>query len=140
MLHPQIVVHEFDGQLAEQLRPLATTEKWTLREQRQADPLWRTLVNGGPTVLVVRIESKDEERVLALIESVNWHLPDVAIVAVGGPDDAGMLSSLTWDVGAAFAMFPPLSRDHLPDVVAGLMRRTISEAIPATAVHAESPP
>jgi hypothetical protein len=137
MLHPQIVVHERDGRLAEQLRPLATTERWALREPRQAEPLWRTLQLGGPTVLVVKI-AQLPERDLALVERVSWQLPDVATIAVGDLDGAAILAGLAWDVGAAYVLFPPLSRDMLPSVVAGLMRRAVRDALPV--VPAESTP
>src|SRR5438270_746365 len=100
MLHPQIVVHERDGHLAEQLRPLAEAERWALREPRQVEPLWRTLQIGGPTVLLVKL-GKKPERELELIEQVSWQLPDVATVAVGDLEDAAIIAGLAWDVGAA---------------------------------------
>jgi hypothetical protein len=129
MLHPQIVVHERDGRLAEQLRPLAAAERWALREPRQAEHLWHTLRDGGPTVFVVKL--REPPRDLELIERVTWELPDVATVVVGDPENADVLSGLSWDAGAAFALFPPISRDLLPEIVAGLMRRAIKETLPA---------
>jgi hypothetical protein len=137
MLHPQIVVHERDGRLAEQLRPLAAAQRWALREPRQAEPLWRTLATGGPTVFVVKVGRKEPERELSLIERVSWQLPDVATVAVGEPEDAAVLAGVAWDAGAAYALFPPLSRDLLPDVVAGLMRRAVRAALPAAPAEAQ---
>jgi hypothetical protein len=128
MLHPQIIVHEFDGRLAEQLRPLTQPpRRWALREPRQSEPLWRYLRQCGPAVFVVKI-GREPERELTLLERVNWRHPDVATVAVGDPDDAPILAGLAWDVGVSFALFPPLSRDLLPDVVCGLMTRTIRQA------------
>lgn len=136
MLHPQIVVHERDGRLAEQLRPLAAAERWALREPRQAEPLWRTLAADGPTVFVVKVGRKEPEKELSLVERVSWQLPDVATVAVGDPEDAAVLAGVAWDAGAAYALFPPLSRDLLPDVVAGLMRRAIRASLPAPPAEA----
>ena len=136
MFHPQIIVHERDGRLARQLEPLAEARRWVLREPRQADPLWRLLRQGGPTVLVVKL-GRAPERELALLERVSWQLPDVAAVAVGDPEDADLLAGLAWDVGARFALVPPLSRDLLSEVVTGLMRRAIRDTLPATA---EAPP
>jgi hypothetical protein len=143
MLHPQIIVHERDGRLAQQLQPLAEQQRWPLREPRQSEPLWRLLRQGGPTVLVVKL-SRDPtrgspERELALLERVSWHLPDVATVAVGDPEDAAALAGLAWDVGVSFALVPPLSRDLLPDIVTGLMRRAIGDTIPGRVETAEAP-
>ncbi len=122
MRHPQIVVSERDGQLAALLRPLAEARRWALREPKQADALTRHLHSGGPTVLVVRLGTTPE-RELSLLGRVAWQLPEVATVAVGDVDDAAVLAGLAWDVGVDYALFPPLSRDLLPEVVAGLMRR-----------------
>src|SRR5438552_63951 len=122
MRYPQIVVSERDGQLAALLRPLAERQRWVLREPRQADVLTRVLHAGGPTVLVVKL-GKSPERDLALLGRVAWQLPEVATVAVGDVDDAAVLAGLAWDVGVDYALFPPLPREFLPDVVAGLMRR-----------------
>lgn len=129
MLHPQIVVHERDGRIAKQLRGLAESQRWALREQRQLEPLWRMLLGGGPTVLIVAF-GESAERELSLIDRVNDQLPHIAIVAVGDLNSSASLASLSWDVGAAYVLFPPQSRDLLPDVVAGLMRRVIREALP----------
>jgi len=128
MHHPQIVVFERDGRLADQVRPLAATERWVVRESRQVEPLWQLLQAGGPTVLVVKVGSPPD-RDLMLIERVSWQLPDVATVAVGDLEAAAVLSGLAWDVGAAFALFPPQSRDMLSDIVAGMMRRAIRDSI-----------
>lgn len=125
MRHPQLVVSERDGQLAALLRPLAEAQRWVLREPKQAEVLTRHINSGGPTVLVARL-GKMPERELSLLGRVAWQLPDVATVAVGDVDDAAVLAGLAWDVGVDYALFPPLSRDLLPDVVAGLMRRTVS--------------
>jgi hypothetical protein len=138
MLYPQIVVKEADGQLAGQLRPLATAERWALRELRQSEPLFRTLATGGPTVFVLKF-GDDPEAGLALLERVAWHLPDVAIVAVGDIETDPALAGLAWDVGAAHVLFPPQNRDLLPDIAAGLMRRAVRNTLPV-AVSAEPPP
>src|SRR5207253_5545678 len=138
MHHPQIVVFERDGRLAQQLAALADTERWPLREARQVEACVRLLRQAGPSVLVVKVaraaESKKDDRSpqreLALIERVSWQLPEVLTVAVGDVEDAVVLAGLAWDVGADYALFPPLSRDLLPDVVAGLMRAAVARALP----------
>lgn len=139
MLHPKIIISERDGRLAEQLRPLAMAERWVLREPRQADPLWRILQSGGPTVLVVKIGGSPDQE-LSLIERVSWQLPDIATVAVGDLDSPAVLAGLAWEVGAAYVLFPPQSRDLLPDIAAGLMRRTIRATIAPVPAGAEASP
>jgi hypothetical protein len=137
MLHPQIVTWERDSRLADQLRSLATTERWALREPRQTGPLWRILQIGGPTVFVVKI-GHSADRDLSLVDRVTWELPDIATVVVGDLESASVLSGLAWDVGAAYALFPPLSRDLLPEIVTGLMRRAIRESIGPVLSSAET--
>ena len=139
MLHPQIVVYERDGRLADAIRAIADTERWIVREPRQVEPLWRLLQSGGPTVLVVKMGAAPD-RELALIERVSWQLPDVATVAVGDLEMADILAGLAWDIGAAFALFPPLSRDLLPEIVAGLMRRAIRDVVAPFSAAAEPSP
>src|SRR4051812_4844819 len=132
MHHPQIVVFERDGLVARQLAALAEAERWPLRESRQAEACLRLVRQPGPTVLVVKV-GRPPERDLALVERVGWQLPDVLTVAVGEVEDAAVLAGLAWDVGVNYALFPPLSRDLLPGVVAGLMRAAVARALPAAA-------
>jgi len=131
MHHPQIVVFERDGRLADALAALAETERWPLRTSRQLESCLRQLRQPGPGVLVVKV-GKPPERDLALVEQVTWHLPNIPVVVVGEVEDAAVIAGLAWDVGASYALFPPLSRDLLPDVAAGLMRAAIARTIPET--------
>src|SRR5262245_7471200 len=139
MHHPQIVVVERDGRLAQQLAALAEAERWPVREPRKADACWRLLRQPGPTVLVVKV-GRPPERDLALVERVSWQLPEVVTVAVGDVEDAAVLAGLAWDVGADYALVPPQSRDLLPDIVAGLMRAAVARVLPADASPPEPPP
>src|SRR5688572_3596495 len=129
MHHPQIVVFERDGRLAETLAALAETQRWPLRPVRQVEACLRQVRQPGPGVLVVKV-GKPAERDLALVEQVTWQLPNVPVVVVGEVEDAAVLAGLAWDLGASYALFPPLSRDLLPEVVAGLMRAGIARTIP----------
>jgi hypothetical protein len=112
-------VHEFDDRLADLLRETARAQAWTLRETRQIDACLRLLKNAGPSVLVVRL-GHDLQHELTLLERVSWLRPEVATVLVGDSDDP-MLACLAWDLGAAYALFPPQARDCLPGIVQGLM-------------------
>ena len=80
---------------------------------------------------------------LEMLQQVATQCPQVAIAAVGSVEDAETLSGLAWDLGADYALFPPLSRDLLADVVRGLMLRTIKKQSPPVAaggLRSESEP
>jgi hypothetical protein len=119
MLHPQIIVYEWDGRLATLLRETAETHRWSLREPRQLGACLRLLRRGGPAVLVVRA-GRNLEQELSLLERVAWLFPQTAAVLVGDAEQAP-LAGLAWDLGAAYVLMPPQPRERLPDIVAGLM-------------------
>ena len=82
--------------------------------------MWQVLLpRGGPSVLVLRL-GRDLEDELTALDRVRRSFPDAAVVVVGEAEQAA-LAGLAWDLGARFALFPPLPRDLLPDVVKGLM-------------------
>ena len=119
MRHPQLLVYEGDGRLAALLRPLAEQHRWLLREPRQAGACVRLLARGGPGALVIKA-GRDLERELTLLERVRWLCPGSAVVLVGDADHP-RLAGLAWDLGAAYVLLPPLPRESLPEIVAGLM-------------------
>jgi DNA-binding NtrC family response regulator len=119
MRHPQILVHEKEGRLAELLRPLAERSRWALRQPRKLGTVLAYLERGGPAVLVLEL-GRDLEREFTLFERVAWLCPEATVVVVAAYDTA-RLASLAWDLGAAFVLAPPLSREQLPEIVAGLM-------------------
>src|SRR5438067_1256488 len=55
MRHPQLLVYEHDGRVAELLRETARALKWTLREPRRPEAVLDLLRPGGMGVLVVRL-------------------------------------------------------------------------------------
>jgi hypothetical protein len=119
MRHPQLLIYETDGRLAEVLRELARECRWALREARQPEACLRLLRLGGPAVVVIKV-GRDLVRELSLLERVEAHFPDTGLVVVGDVEDPA-LAGLAWDLGASFVLFPPERRPLLPDVVAGLM-------------------
>lgn len=120
MRRPQVVVFERDGRLASQLDPLITEKKWVLRESRQSEACLRQLSGQGPSVLVIRTSANTEAE-LAMLARVGELWPHVRTVIVGDADSFPGLSGLAWDLGADFALFPPVPLSHLPGIVAGLM-------------------
>jgi hypothetical protein len=78
------------------------------------------LAEGGQTVFVVRLAESPEPG-LELLAKVAQKLPGVRSIAVGGSEQSTVLAGLAWDLGADFALCPPMSGEQLPDIVAGLM-------------------
>lgn len=119
MRHAQVLVYESDGRLADLLRPRAEAGRWRLRELRHLDACLSLLQRGGGSVLVLKV-GRDLEQELALLERAARLFPDVPAVVVGDTNHPA-LAGLVWDLGARCVLFPPLLRDLLPDVVAGLL-------------------
>jgi hypothetical protein len=121
MLHPQVLIHEWDGRLAALLRPTTTEQKWLLREPRQLKACLRLLRRSQASVLVIRV-GRSLEREMELLERVAWLHPETALVLVGDSEHA-VLAGLAWDLGADFVLTPPQPRERLPEIVVALMGR-----------------
>jgi hypothetical protein len=119
MHHPQLLIYESDGRVAAQLRPVAEAQNWVVREPRQLAPCVRLLHRGGPGVLVIKV-GRHLEREFLLLERVAWLFPDTGRVVVGDAEHV-WLAGLAWDLGASFVLLPPMFREQLPEIVAGLM-------------------
>jgi hypothetical protein len=120
MRHPCVVVYEVDGRLAALLRPPAGKSAWIVREARLVDACLRLLARGGPCVLVIKV-GRDLEQEMALLERATALYPEVRSVLVGDLEHAS-LACLAWDLGASYVLFPPQSRDRLPEIVTALLR------------------
>jgi DNA-binding NtrC family response regulator len=136
MKHPQIVVFESDGTLANYLQPLAQERRWLLRESRQG-PACIELLRGGPAVLVLKI-GRHLVRELTFLDEAHAKTPDVPIIAVGDAADA-TLFGLTMELGASYVLFPPQPRQQLAEVVQSLMELTLRR-LGADAPPIEWPP
>ena len=119
MRYAQVLLYENDTLLTTMLEERARQERWSLRHPRDYAECRELLCRGGPAVLVVRL-GRDLEFELSLLERVASLYPDVGTVVVGEAVHAA-LAGLAWDLGAAYVLFPPQSRDTLSEVVTGLM-------------------
>lgn len=135
MKHPQIVVFENDGLLAQYLanlmpasldatQPEAARPRWLLRESRQVPACLNLLRAGGPSVLVLKV-GRNLVRELAVLDEVHAALPDVPVIVVGDTDDEA-LEVLAFDLGAAYVLQPPEPRHHLVELVEHLLAANIS--------------
>jgi DNA-binding response OmpR family regulator len=131
MNYPRVVVYERDGRLAQLLRQPVQERGWALREPRQTETCLRELAGGSPTVFVLRVGAKLEQE-LALLEQTSWLQPETRTIVVGDVEHES-LANLAWDLGASYVLFPPLPRELLPDIVAGLMSRAIADLRPQPA-------
>jgi hypothetical protein len=132
MRHPQVLVYESDGRLAELLRRQGSLRAWSLREPRAMDSCLRLLRGDGPSVLIIKL-GKDLVRELTLLERVTWLFPDTATVVVPNTEDP-LLAGLAWDLGASFVLFWPLAPQEFLNIVTGLMESAIGR-LPAVAAN-----
>ena len=119
MRHPQLLIFGGDARLTGLLGPAAETARGAVRKPRDLDDCVEALSRGGPSVLALRVGRNLLEELTAL-ERIHRLFPDVAIVVVGDADQAA-LAGTVWDLGARFALFPPLERDLLPLVIESLL-------------------
>lgn len=134
MKRPQVIVLEADGRLAKQLAELAGEGRWLIRPVRSADAALAAARERSPAVLLVQFEpGEDKPKPLALIADVHRLAPDVPVVAIGDTklNDAerGAWGAAVLDLGARYALFPPLAKPVLEDVVSGLMAAAVRRVV-----------
>jgi DNA-binding NtrC family response regulator len=119
MRHPQILVYETDGRLAELLRREANLEQCSVREPRRIESCLRLLATDGPTVLVLKA-GRDLVGEMTLLERVHWLHPKVDLVVVEESGNTAV-AALAWELGAAFVLASPYSVEELVDIIRGLL-------------------
>jgi chemotaxis response regulator CheB len=137
MKHPQVVVFESDGWLADQVRRLAAENAWLVRESRQPEACLKLLEDARPAVLLLRLERELLDG-LTLLSQVTERAPDCPVVLVSdvkmeGAEQRAQLSALAFDLGARYVLFPPLQQPVIEDLVAGLLGATIRRLVGAAA-------
>ena len=126
MRAPQLVIVETDGWIARLLGDLTTENAWLVRGTRSAESAVALVRARRPSVLVVQVDPADDKSpALEIISDANRLCPDVPVIAVSDvkfndADRVAWTASL-FDLGARYALFPPLTRPVLEDVVSGLM-------------------
>jgi hypothetical protein len=124
MYQTQVITYGLEGILAERLRELAAARRFGLRETSQLAACRSLVQASAPTVLVLHLGTQ-LERELALLEEVHACLPGTAILAIGAADNP-VLAGLVWELGARFALFPPLPAEMLLEVIVGFLREPSS--------------
>src|SRR5262249_8515215 len=103
--HPPLLVYQAGAPIPALLGPVSEAARWWMRNPGSLAECLEVLPRGGPSVLVIRL-GRDLEGELAALERVCRLFPDTAVVVAGESDHAA-LSSLAWDLGARYALFPP---------------------------------
>jgi len=124
MRYPQLLVHESDGRTANLLRATAQTQGWSLYELRRPGAGLARLRRGGPNVLVLRV-GRNLEGEMSFLEQVGVLFPDTATLVIDDGASAA-LTNLAWDLGARYVLSRWGPREHLTDIVVGLMKSALA--------------
>lgn len=135
MRHPLLVVCDERGELIKSLRDLAQDKahRWFFRARQQPESCLRFLRRGSPGVLVLRtggqLLGRRLEREYRLLERATALLPSLTTLVLCDLENAALVA-LAWDLGANYVLSPAQPRDHLPELVAGLMKAAIARSLP----------
>lgn len=127
---PQVVVLEADGWIARHLKDIAAEGAWLVRGSRNADDALQMASERRPCVLIVQAElGEDKPASLRLLAEARRACPDVPVVVASdvklSEDDRAAWTAALFDLGARYALFPPLTQPVLEDVVSGLMAAAV---------------
>lgn len=136
MKYPQVIVYESDGTIAGQIRRLAAENQWLVRESRHDVACLALLAEDRPSVVVLKLE-KDLVEGLTLLTQIVAQSPDSPVILVSdvkmdGAAQRVQLSTLAFDLGARYVLFPPLQQPVIEDLVAGFMAATIQRVVGPT--------
>ena len=124
MQKTQLLTYGIEGVLAERLEELAQARRIWLRATSQFAACQNLVQSSPPRIFVLRL-GRDLERELALLEQVHACLPRTATIVIGEADNP-VLAGLAWEMGATFAIFPPMP----VEVITELIVRILDEAKP----------
>jgi hypothetical protein len=124
MRHPQVIICSADDELANELRPLAQSRRWTISSYRRADLLLPALGTASPTVLLLEVDPLAEEPdAIALIPELVKRYPDLTVIvrALGKIPEAQRpnWTAVVLGIGASYVLFPPITITVLEDLLSG---------------------
>ena len=136
MHQAQLLVFGLEDRLAEVLQELAQARSLWMRPVRHVKTCLHLLRRGGPTILVLRLGANLEKE-LALLDQVTYLFPRTKTVVVGSSNNP-QLAGLAWDLGAAYALFPPQPIESIRDIVMGFLHEPPTTAqVPFAAQKAD---
>jgi hypothetical protein len=122
MQQAQVITYGIDGILAERLREMAQGQRIWLRETSLLSAC-RSLVQTSPLSVLVLALGSDLPAELALLEQVHACLPGTRVVVIGDADNPA-LAGLAWELGAAYALFPPTPAELINELVVRMLPGT----------------
>jgi hypothetical protein len=127
MQHAQIIAFGLEGRLVDVLRELAQANALWLREVRHIKTCVNLLRQGGAKLLVLRLGNHIDQE-LALLDKVSRLFPLVRTLVVG-PVENTTLEALAWDLGVAYALFPPQPIETLRELVQGFLPKVADNRV-----------
>jgi hypothetical protein len=126
MRHAQILAYGLEDRLAEVVQEIAQSRALWLRHVSHIKTCLSLLRRGSAGVLVLRL-GRNLDQELTLLEQVTHLFPATRTIVVG-PVDNPSLAALAWDLGAAYALFPPQPIEAIREVVLGFLSDGTSAA------------
>jgi hypothetical protein len=121
----QVVTYGIEGVLSERLRELAQSHRCWLRETSQIAACRNLVATSGSPVVLVMALGRNLEHELALLEEVHRCFPATASIVIGEADNPA-LAGLAWELGATFALFPPMPEEAILEIVVRKLQAFIS--------------
>ena len=124
MKYPQLIVYETDGALANLLKKLAIDQGWLLRETRSEKTLLEQLADPRVSIVFLKLE-RDLAAGLDLLAKISTEFPDCPCVVVTDvkieSKQREKFSTMVYDLGAKYLIFPPLTQPIAEDLANGFM-------------------
>ena len=140
MKAPLLLIRAPDDWLATQLRDWAADRKWVVRAANHWGAFAAAVAPRRPCVAFLQAELSSDAWAVALADLHRRH-PDAAAVVVSdtklSDDLRASVAAAAVDLGARFALFPPLTRQGLEDVASGLAEVVLARATATGPADAE---
>jgi DNA-binding NtrC family response regulator len=125
MQRAQVIVYGMHDEAVERLRAKLQDRGVWVRPVHHPGPCLELVRQEAPAVLVLHIGA-DLDKEMSLLQRLGEWFPDTACIVVSAEANPP-LAGLAWDLGAAYALFPPPTHDLLPELVLGFLARSSAE-------------
>ncbi len=141
---PQVVGLDLDDATAAAATELAARHRWLFAPFKRADAARTAAREPRPTLLLVQVDpTAADPAPLRLVAELHRTRPDVAVVVMAESkltdDDRPGWAAAVLDLGAAAALYPPVERSVLDDLLATLMTATVRRVVGHAPPPADAP-